>query len=205
MCDRATINSQANSNLPANSLALADEPLKPLLAANIAALREGQEVLNLLTNEQYNASCLPAFQSTIGGHYRHLLEHYVCFFKSTSARNGVICYDTRDRDAKVEQDIEYAGAVLEQMLSHLCAFDRRQFTGLQWKMRDQDALEIIHTTLARELLFLQAHTVHHHAIIAAMCRMQGVSVPEQFGMAISTQAFLAAQSDCEHEDGGAHS
>ena len=56
-------------------------------------------------------------------------------------------------------------------------------------IRDQQTSDSVRTSVARELLFLQAHTVHHYAIIAAMARNLGLSTKPDFGLAIATKAF----------------
>jgi hypothetical protein len=40
--------------------------------------------------------------------------------------------------------------------------------------------------MARELEFLLSHTVHHYAIVAILCRLQGIAVDDGFGVAPST-------------------
>lgn len=188
-----------------------DQILKPLLAANIAALSEGKAVLESLDDVQFRSSCKPAFQSTLGAHYRHLLEHYVCFLKSTQHVGSLICYDSRKRDVKIEQNRAYALQALDQVVAELCAFEAPgAATGEgelgasalevgSFEVRDHQMVPPLATSLARELLFLQAHTVHHHAIIAAMCRILEHTVPENFGVAIATQAFIDAQKNCSSE------
>jgi uncharacterized damage-inducible protein DinB len=38
----------------------------------------------------------------------------------------------------------------------------------------------------RELQFLASHTIHHHAMVALLCRVAGQPVPEHLGLAPST-------------------
>lgn len=42
------------------------------------------------------------------------------------------------------------------------------------------------SSLARELLFLASHAVHHYAVIKMHCAAQGISLGEDFGKAPST-------------------
>ena len=62
-----------------------------LLQTNIDALEEGSALLALLNPDQYMQGYKPVFQSTIGAHFRHVLEHYRCFLKQYSS--GELCYD----------------------------------------------------------------------------------------------------------------
>jgi uncharacterized damage-inducible protein DinB len=44
----------------------------------------------------------------------------------------------------------------------------------------------VRSTLARELLFVISHTIHHQALIAVLLSAAGRTVPEAFGLAPST-------------------
>ena len=46
--------------------------------------------------------------------------------------------------------------------------------------------EITESSLGRELQFLQGHSVHHYALMAAMMRFSGEPVDDHFGVAPST-------------------
>ena len=49
------------------------------------------------------------------------------------------------------------------------------------------------STIARELLYLINHTIHHAAHIALICRNEGVEIPLNTGMAPCTMTFLRAK------------
>ncbi len=180
-----------------DSKQLSGDPVRSLIAANVAALNESKNILQGLSTEHYNASCKPVFQSTLGAHFRHLLEHYSCFLAAVTGAEKLICYDSRRRDIEIERNRPHALQVLDSIVTQLCALKLIGDATATQYMRDQDVLAPTPTTLSRELLFLQSHTVHHHAMIAAMCRIHGHKVPENFGVAIATQAFQAAQQACD--------
>jgi hypothetical protein len=48
----------------------------------------------------------------------------------------------------------------------------------------------VETTVGREFAFVLSHTVHHNALIAVIAKLLGVQVPERFGYAPSTLAYL---------------
>jgi hypothetical protein len=154
-----------------------------LIDANIQALKEGAELLLMLDSEQYDSVLKPAFQTTIGAHYRHLLEHYRCLF--TQIAKGVFCYDKRERDEQLELDREYALRSIADILGQLETIDFTLFAH-KYHIVDHQLAAPLGTTLQRELLFLQSHTVHHFAIIAAMARGLGLQPMHDFGVAITT-------------------
>ena len=154
-----------------------------LIESNVSALRQGLELLTRLKPEQYTQACEPAFESTIGAHFRHALEHYCCFFNQLP--QNLICYDKRERDQSLETELLYARDTLGLICDELETFDFTAYNGTLL-VRDQQTLEPVPSSIERELLFLHAHTVHHYALIAAMARSFGVPTAEGFGVAIAT-------------------
>ena len=159
---------------------------------NVAALAEGALLLSHLNSEQYQAGFKPAFQSTIGAHFRHLLEHYLCFFSQLDS--GQLCYDKRQRDPCLEQDIDYALACIEGLIAQ---FGNLKETDVSpsISLDDEHLNESLESNVYRELLFLQSHTVHHYAIIAAISRALGFEPEQGFGVAIQTRNFIRRSHD----------
>ena len=154
--------------------------------ANVTTLEEGLALLNTLSDEQYSQGHRPAFQSTIGAHFRHFLEHYQCFFDQLES--DVICYDTRQRDASLEQSKQHAVTIIDSILKKLHELNEAQ-ASRQLLLKDEQIDAPISSNIQRELLFLQSHTVHHFAMIAAMARSIGVELAPDFGVAIQTRNF----------------
>jgi len=161
------------------------------LEINIDTLNEGFNLLTQLTDTQYTQGFRPAFQSTIGAHFRHILEHYRCFINQFSS--GTFCYDERKRDENLEQDRGYAVETIESLLLDLKNFEMNSFSQ-KYQFMDQQIIEPVRTNLERELLFLQSHSVHHYAIIAAMTRLIGEHPVAEFGVAFATRTFNEEQA-----------
>lgn len=157
-----------------------------LIQSNLETLQEGAALLDRLTPTQFTASQQPAFLATIGAHYRHLLEHYRCFLEQL--HSAQICFDARARELKLERDLPYARRVMAQVIQELAALDTDSLNAAIM-ISDQQTCKPVQSSVARELLFLQAHSVHHYALIAAMARMQGVKTAPDFGVAVATKAF----------------
>jgi uncharacterized damage-inducible protein DinB len=49
----------------------------------------------------------------------------------------------------------------------------------------------VRTSLARELVFVLQHTIHHQATVAVLLAGRGVAVPPTFGLAPSTPRTAA--------------
>lgn len=155
-----------------------------LLQTNIDALEEGAALLALLDPEQYTQGYQPVFHSTIGAHFRHVLEHYRCFLNQLEARR--FCYDSRERDQLLERDFDYANQTIVTLIESLRALESQNLDQ-RCELDDQQANDPVASTLFRELLFLQSHTMHHYAIIGAMTRRLGAQPADDFGVAIATR------------------
>lgn len=161
-----------------------------LIQSNLEALKEGEELIRLLEPGQYSQGFRPAFQSTIGAHFRHVLEHYRCFFEQQPMT--VFNYDLRSRDQLLECDAEYALTTICELLD---AFEKLSDQSdsepavfqTTYMIEDEQTSAPVPTSLNRELLFLQSHTVHHYAIIGAMTRAFGKQPQDDFGVAIATR------------------
>lgn len=163
--------------------------IQSLIQSNISGLDEGLHLLAILGSEHYSASYKPAFQSTIGAHFRHVLEHYRCLFEQLDS--GTISYDVRERDERLECDAEYAVSTITEVIAMLRALQADAFSR-EYLIKDQQSETPVISSLERELLFLQSHAVHHYAIIAAMTRAFGKQPQADFGVAIATRAHQAA-------------
>jgi len=169
-----------------------------LIDTNVLALQEGAKLLSVLEVGQYTEGFKPAFQSTIGAHFRHVLEHYRCFF--VQMESGRFCYDERERDGALECDSAYAEQTISQLTNLLTDFDQDQFEK-SYTIDDEQSQGPVPTTLQRELLFLQSHTVHHYAIIGAMTRALGSQPANDFGVAIATRSHQKKNNnDTKSED-----
>lgn len=166
--------------------------------ANLAVIRQGLALLVALGPDRYVARVPLCFNSSTGGHFRHILEHYEAFLAGLD--RGRIDYEGRARDPQVERDVATAlarfGRVAEQLAELAEEEDDR---GLDVHSETTEGRALA-SSAVRELEFLVSHTVHHYALIAVIARAVGVEPPAEFGMAPSTlkhqQALAAASAPC---------
>ncbi|MGH8596949.1 MAG: DinB family protein [Gammaproteobacteria bacterium] len=167
----------------------------PLNDAVIDVLRQGESLLRQIDNEKYTRKLPAAFNSAIGGHYRHCLDHFQSLLHGLDADE--VNYDHRDRDPRIENDREFA--LLEtQRILRACQSIPAPFLDCSVNVRSQvnyaiDQAPLIGSTVGRELMYAVAHTIHHYALIAVMCGLVDVPVPEGFGVAPSTLKYQEEQ------------
>jgi hypothetical protein len=167
----------------------------PLHEAIAEVLRQGESLLNSLSDEDYTRKLPTVFGSTVGGHYRHCLDHFQCLLLGLDA--GEINYDHRERNSWIENDCMFALAETHRILR---AFESipTPFLDCPINVRSKvnyevDAASLIGSTVGREFMYAVAHAIHHYALIAVMCGILDVSVPAGFGVAPSTLKYHAEQ------------
>jgi uncharacterized damage-inducible protein DinB len=159
---------------------------------NVVALRQGIDLLAGLSAERYTQRAPACFNSSAGGHLRHVIEHYLGFLRGTES--GEIDYEARARDALIESDPGYAAAQLEAISERLELLEKDRLLRVRVEGMPADAAPGWGTsTVVRELEFLLSHTVHHYALIGVICRLDGHTLPTDFGMAPSTLRHLKSQ------------
>lgn len=171
-----------------------------LLTCNVQILNTAKEMIQQLPSDKYNHIERPYFESCLGKHIRHILDHYLCFMRDLES--GVIDYEKRQRDTQTETNKQYA----LQVINSICDFfNRAQRQGLadthvSVHLCNDVAVPEGEATLSsvrRELQFLHGHTVHHYALIAAMLRFYGVETDSTFGVAPST--IIHEKNTCQPE------
>ncbi len=158
-----------------------------LVQYNKNCLRQGISLIQRLTQPSFILVDPPVYESSIGEHVRHIVEHYLCFFEGI--QKGRVDYDARQRDVRISSDREYAAAEYERVCSELDALDSNS-ASLDVKMAGtkdaEDESPWSESNVKRELQYLQAHTIHHYALISMIMRIQGLETDGDFGVAPST-------------------
>lgn len=170
--------------------------LPACIEANRQVLLQGLEVLASLSAEMYSKRVPLCFNSSPGGHVRHILDHYECLLDGLGAER--VDYEGRVRDRQVEVDRELALVRIERVLLRLNPLALAEVALSVAVESGPGAAEkpSARSSLTRELEFLVSHTVHHYALIAVMLRHQGVRVPEDFGLAPSTLRYQQSVQVC---------
>ncbi|MGS2718726.1 DinB family protein [Eionea flava] len=170
-----------------------------LLACNIDILNTARDMIQHLPADKYNHVERPYFESCLGKHIRHILDHYLCFIRDVET--GMIDYEKRQRDTQTETNQEYALGVINNICDFLKHAQRQHLEDgvlSVWLCNDV-ALpegEATRSSVRRELQFLHGHTVHHYALIATMLRFYGIETDRTLGVAPST---LIHEQDTQSE------
>lgn len=164
--------------------------MDPILQDNIRCIEQALSLIDLLPPGLYAAASGTALGASIGGHIRHNIDHYNSLL--TGVARGEIRYDKRERKAAIETDPVIASHHLTAVVTALSKFAKTDLARPLRIRMDAGNSGWSGSTLRRELQFLLSHSVHHYAIIAILCRSQGVRVDADFGVAPSTLSYRQA-------------
>ncbi len=142
------------------------------------------ESLGELSPEEYTQPSTILFNATIGQHTRHLIELFIELEKGYES--GVVNYEKRKRDYRIETDKEAAIDLLRTIYLQLSKPDKNLVLDANYD-EHLNACMHISTNYYRELLYNLEHTVHHMALIrVGINEVSSVDVPEEYGVASST-------------------
>jgi uncharacterized damage-inducible protein DinB len=167
-----------------------------MLTSQLEIIEQGQDYLNSLINEKndsaYRDVFSPLFMSSAGAHMRHIIDHYLALISGLQV--GKVDYDVRHRHSNVEQEPKLALDKLNQIshwLKSLASTDLTRALTLSTEVSiHEQKVQSVPTSLARELVFVGSHAVHHYAMIAQISQHQGKALPNSFGIAPATATYL---------------
>ncbi len=163
-----------------------------IILQNKSCLEQGNELLEQLTQGLYQARHANAYDSTIGDHFRHILEFYTTFFEGLE--KGLVDYGARNRDAAIAQDPEVARQQVQAQIRNLESIEDLDDQRVRVVSEEAGAPPGV-SSLSRELNFLLSHTIHHFALIAFICRSIKIQLPANFGVAPSTLRYQQSLND----------
>jgi hypothetical protein len=170
-----------------------------LIGSVLEILNQGEVLLSVLDDETYVRKSPTAFNASIGGHYRHCLDHFRSLLDSVL--EGDLNYDHRERGTLVETD-RFAALNATRALRE--GYEQLPTEGLQRELGvtcktsyaaigSQAAV----STVGREIMYVVAHAVHHYALIGIMGGLMNLKMPPGFGFAPSTAKYQSDLSKLE--------
>jgi hypothetical protein len=159
-----------------------------LVLASQDVLLQGLGLLFNLWDRTYSRMAEAPYGASIGGHYRHALEHFECLVRGI--RSGEINYDARERNPRLETEVTYAAIATCDVLRAIKNYTEG---GLAQPCKVINSVSygspqpaVMESNVGRELAYCVGHAVHHYAIIRLICSHLGIEVPDEFGIAPST-------------------
>jgi hypothetical protein len=146
--------------------------------------------LKLLDDKQYSHQGIILSGASIGQHVRHIIEMFICLEEGYV--NGILNYENRRRDRKLETQKDCAIALLKEIYEGLQKENKPLIMEAVFDEGDQVPVRF-DTNYYREVAYNLEHTIHHMALIKVGIReVSDMEIPGNFGVASSTIKFRAA-------------
>ena len=162
----------------------------PVVHANVEAIDQGLALIESLTPETYQYRAKPIVASTIGEHFRHILDMYFALIEGLPEQQ--VDFNRRRRGASVESDLCVAREELQSIRAWLLGLAENDDAPINMisevTLGDTSTVQI-RSSLARELIFTSSHAVHHYALIGVIAKMQDVTVDNSLGLAAATATY----------------
>ena len=148
------------------------------LEGQLETVQQAKEFLQDLTAENYQFVLKPHFVSSAGTHMRHILDHYLAL--QDGINQGLVNYNKRNRYSSLES----------------CP----QTALLEWQKIEKWLQEVSYLdanmplTVARELVFVSSHAIHHFSLLAVINSLLGNKDEVNFGIAPTTASFIRQQA-----------
>ena len=149
-----------------------------------STLSELATTLDRCGRDIYDQPCRFIGSATIGQHTRHIIEMFHCLEKGYES--GIFSYDDRERNRKIETELEYALQAIQMIVDSIDKPDKVLTTHYHIESKQF----VFNSNYHRELLYNLEHCIHHEALIrVAIESMTAHKPPAEFGVAPSTLAF----------------
>jgi len=167
-----------------------------LISAAKDVLRQGLALLDGIDEDSYSRKEEGPWGSSIGAHYRHVLDHFLCLIEGLW--NYQINYDHRSRNQDIETSVVVARSTTQEVLEALHAIPvdaLHHDCSVIYSVGYGDCnAQSVPSIVARELMFCVGHAIHHYAIMKLLGSKRAVSLPHEFGIAPSTLKYQQAQA-----------
>jgi hypothetical protein len=172
--------------------------MKPasLISAVEGVLLQGCSLLKAAGGEAYTRKDNGPHGASIGAHYRHVLDHFLCLLDGIQC--GEINYDQRRRSPELEGSSDAALRATEDLVEkfHLLPAESVQAEcSVTYSVGyGEPNVQAVPSNVAREVMFCVGHAIHHFAILRMLCAARSIPLPYEFGIAPSTLRHLETQA-----------
>jgi hypothetical protein len=149
-----------------------------------------KNALSHLTEEQYALPGHTLSHTSIGQHVRHIIEMFTC--AEEGYESGLIQYENRKRDVKIESDKYFAASLLDKLIEGMNKPNKSIKLENVYSMEAGERI-FLDTNYFRELAYNLEHAIHHMALIKiGILAISDWPIPEGFGVAYSTLQYRRA-------------
>jgi hypothetical protein len=167
-----------------------------MLDSQLEIVQQAKQFLSDISEQDYSSTVKPHLSGSAGVHMRHILDHYNALMVGHEI--GLVDYNKRNRFSSVEVDPAAAleqWSLIEAWLADACALPGETIIQvLSETSIEHTEYAQVPSTLARELVFVSSHAIHHFSLLAVLRSLQGKPAADNFGIAPATATFLRQQA-----------
>jgi|ERR1044071_3585721 len=167
-----------------------------LISAAEDVLRQALALLDNIDQDSYSRKEEGPWGSSIGAHYRHVLDHFLCLVEGLW--DFEINYDHRSRNSNIEMSVGAARTATLDLIEGLAAISadvlNRECRVVYSVGYGESEAQEVPSIVGRELMFCVGHAIHHYAIMKLLSSLRAVALPLEFGIAPSTLKYQQAQA-----------
>ncbi|HEY9220129.1 MAG TPA: DinB family protein [Lutibacter sp.] len=140
-------------------------------------LQRGIQLLNCITDNEYNNKTIAPYYSSIGVHMRHILDVFDCVLDGIESGN--INLINRKRNELTENYTLHGIAYFEEILRRLKLLENADFNKIVM-VTDDLGLGIVSAnyTLGGILIQAHSHAIHHFASVGYVISQLGIALPD---------------------------
>jgi uncharacterized damage-inducible protein DinB len=140
-------------------------------------LQRGVILLNSISNEDYCNTTIAPYYSSIGGHIRHILDVFDCFFEGF--QTGDINLINRKRNQLAENFTENGIIYFEEIIQKLQQLNNVDFNKIVAVTDDLGSgVVTVNYTLGGIIIQAHSHAIHHFASIGYIISQLGIQLPD---------------------------
>lgn len=170
------------------------DPLSDPRAALAGALGSLATLAAKADDRTYAAGLAFGFHSPLGAHFRHCIDHVDALLHGLDV--GEIRYDRRERGTAIELDRSVGLAAAAERAGRVRAIDGallRTAIKVHAMISPGEPEVAFDSTVAREVLYVFHHTLHHTALMSAQATNMGIQPDPKAGRAPATIASDAGR------------
>ncbi|MDD3721815.1 MAG: DinB family protein [Lutibacter sp.] len=140
-------------------------------------LHRGIQLLNCISDDEYNNMAVSPYYSSVGVHIRHILDMFDCIFDGLESGN--INLINRKRNELVENYTQYGITYFENIIQRLKLIDTDDFDKIVVVTDDLGlGIVAVNYTLSSILIQAHSHAIHHFASVGYIISQLGIALPD---------------------------
>lgn len=140
-------------------------------------LNRGIQLLNCITDNEYNNTTIAPYYSSIGVHMRHILDVFDCVLDGLESGN--INLINRKRNDLAENCTQHGIAYFDETLQRLKLIEKEDFNKIVMVTDDLGlGIVSVNYTLGGILIQAHSHAIHHFASVGYVISQLGIELPD---------------------------